>query len=352
MSPDFTDATIEKIIVHKIGNKYQEEDMVLSKHDIELKDELMYDLLSKYFLSPFKKSEEYFQFDHPTNIELNEVYHYAQTLFNSQLEFYNQSVNLAKLLYECTQHPNIKSGEFYVVYFSDCKVGGEYADAIGLFKSENKETFLKVYENSQENLEVDYTQGININKLDKGCLIFDQKKGEGYKICVVDTAKGSDDVAKYWKYHFLGIKPMEDQYYHTSNYLDMCKNFVTDVFNDENEVEKSDQLLMLDRSITYFKENDSFNVQNFENQVLETPEVIDAFREYKEDFSDKNEVPTYDEFDISDSAIKGQQKFFKSVIKLDKKFHVYVHGGHHLMEKGYDEDRKMKYYKLFYEKES
>ena len=41
-------------------------------------------------------------------------------------------------------HPQIKSGEFYVVYFSDCRFGGKPTDALGLFKSETRDTFLDV----------------------------------------------------------------------------------------------------------------------------------------------------------------------------------------------------------------
>lgn len=41
-------------------------------------------------------------------------------------------------------HPQIKSEECYVVYFSDCRFGGKPTDALGLFKSETRNTFLDV----------------------------------------------------------------------------------------------------------------------------------------------------------------------------------------------------------------
>ena len=41
----------------------------------------------------------------------------------------------------------------------------------------------------------------------------------------------------------------------------------------------------------------------------------------------------------------------RSVIKLDKNFHIYVHGGEQLIEQEYDEERGMKYYKLYYREE-
>ena len=54
---DFKGAAIEKIIVHKVGNRYQDEELLISKREINLADELLLDLLKKYFLKPFKESE-------------------------------------------------------------------------------------------------------------------------------------------------------------------------------------------------------------------------------------------------------------------------------------------------------
>ena len=42
----------------------------------------------------------------------------------------------------------------------------------------------------------------------------------------------------------------------------------------------------------------------------------------------------------------------KSVIKLDKNFHIYVHGESNMSEKGYDQARQLNYYKLFFREES
>jgi hypothetical protein len=57
------------------------------------------------------------------------------------------------------------------------------------------------------------------------------------------------------------------------------------------------------------------------------------------------------EFDISTSAVKRQSKVFKNVLKLDRNFHIYIHGDRELIEKGVDPDGR-KYYKIFYKEES
>jgi hypothetical protein len=42
----------------------------------------------------------------------------------------------------------------------------------------------------------------------------------------------------------------------------------------------------------------------------------------------------------------------RSVIKLDKNFHIYVHGGEKMIQKGYDPETGMQYYQIFFNEES
>lgn len=78
---------------------------------------------------------------------------------------------------------------------------GEDHRAIGFFKSENKEAYLKVYPNTG-GFQVDYEQeAININKLDKGVVIVNVDQEEGYKVLVVDQTNQSEAV--YWKDDFF-----------------------------------------------------------------------------------------------------------------------------------------------------
>lgn len=347
---DFNDVSLETLVIHEVGNPTHEEDLRVSKKPVEIEDELILELLHKYFLKPFK-GENFFRFQHETSLDFNEVYHYAKAIFADPEACYLQSINIARHLFKESSHPNIKSGELYTIYFKDIKVNGDYVDAIGLFKSENKETYLKVYEENNV-YNVDQQTGVNINKLDKGCLIFDLDQEEGYRVCMVDSTKKSSEIANYWQHDFLGLKPREDNFFHTKTVLDLCKGFCDDVFTPDNEVAKTDQLMLMDRSISYFQKHEEFNVKQFEDEVIVDPGVIETFNNYKEGFLEQRDIQTYDEFDISEPAVKGQKKFFKSVLKLDKKFHVYIHGGHDYIESGFDEERNMRYYKLFFMKES
>lgn len=54
-----------------------------------------------------------------------------------------------------------------------------------------------------------------------------------------------------------------------------------------------------------------------------------------------NNMELPNEFTVSDYAVKDEKKYFKHVLKLDKNFHVYIHGEKKYIRKGYDPDRDM-----------
>ena len=141
--------SVQNICLHFSGNKSLEDGLILSDNTftVSINNDLNHILLS-YFLAPFI-SEEFCQFYHESDLALNEVYTYVSKIFDNQEGLYEQSVNLAKHLYEQSTHPKIKGGEFYTVYFKDCILDGETLDAVGLFKTENKDTFLKVLHESR-----------------------------------------------------------------------------------------------------------------------------------------------------------------------------------------------------------
>ena len=347
MASVFLETNIRNFSLHKVGNKVIDEGYSLSKKSFYVEKDLK-DLLTHYFVTPFK-SNEYYILHHDTDLNLNEVFVYVSKIFDNPELLHEQSVNLAKHLYEQSTHPKIKSGEFYTVYFKDCIVDGTTTDAIGLFKSENKDTFLKVYPQG-DGFEIESEKGVNINKLDKGCLIFNIEKENGYVVSVVDnTNKGAE--AQYWKDDFLHVKPRKDEYYNTQNVLSLCKNFVTEELSQQTDISKADQVDFLNKSVEYFKKNENFNMKDFANEVIGKPEVIDTFNQYKSDYELARELAILENFSISESAVKKQARSIKSVIKLDKNFHIYVHGDKELIEQGTEEDGR-KFYKIYYREES
>lgn len=345
---NFEEIIIDEVIVHHIGSNPDEEGVQMSDGPIALNDDLTRSLLMKYFLAPFKPGE-LFHLTHNEDINLNVVYAIVSNIFDDPAVFTEQSKELAQHLYSESAHPKIKTGELYVTKFSNCFIEGETVDAIGLFKSESKETFLKV-KSSGNNFTVGYDDGINVNKLDKGCLIFNLENEKGFLVAIVDNInKGAE--AQYWRDSFLRVKPRKDEYQQTKSYLDLCKTFVLEQVPKEFETTKADQADFLNKSANYFKKNEEFAFDEFANQVIKQPEVIESFKEYKKQYETTNEIEIDDEFSISAPAVKKQGKVFKSVIKLDKNFHIYVHGNREYIVKGFDEKTGMHYYQLFFKEE-
>lgn len=347
----FSEASLAELSIHRIGNKSEDEFYVLSEQSLLIEDEQLKNLLLQYFLGPYSKVNEIYRFFHPNeDLNLNEVYHFAESIFEKGESFHDNSQQLAKYLYEISNHPKIKSGELYVAYFENVQIEGELHDAIGIFKSENKETYLKVYpENS--GFKVSYEQeAINISKLDKGCLIINTEKDQGYKIAVIDQTNRSAE-AVYWKDEFLKLRIRNDNYHQTSNVLGVYKNFVTQKLDEDFEISKADKIDLLNRSIKYFKEKDSFDLDEFSTEVIANAEGIESFKNYKKSYEEEFDTAIPDSFDISDAAVKKQARDYKSVLKLDKNFHIYIHGNKELIEKGFDDDRSMNYYKVYFREE-
>ena len=341
----YLDSIIENCSLHLVGNKVADNGLYLSNTLLKLEDELK-NTLANYFINSFI-SEEYYQLYHDSGIEYNVVYGAVSQIFDNPETLYDQSVNLAKHLYDQSTHPKIKGGEFYTVYFKDCIVDGDTVDAVGLFKSENKDTFLKVLrENGNFNLESE--QGINIKKLDKGCLVFNKERENGYVVAVVDnTNKGIE--AQYWIDDFLHIRQRKDEYANTQNVMAMAKSFVTKELPKEFEVSKADQIDLLNKSLKFFKEKDTFDIEDFANEVIEQPEVIESFHNFKRNYESENDIVIDDTFAISNYAFKKQQRSYKRIINLDKKIQIIINGNRQNVEQG--EDERGKYYKVYYSEE-
>ena len=104
---NFEDINLDRIVVHSVGNKHLEEDLKLSKSEVNIDDDDVSDILLQYFLTAFNK-EEFYNFQHDSSLNMNEVYSYASEYFENNDNFYDQSTNIAVHLYEKSNHPNIR----------------------------------------------------------------------------------------------------------------------------------------------------------------------------------------------------------------------------------------------------
>ena len=343
-------AQIESLSIHRVGNKSRNENIFLSGEPFHLNDEIA-PLIKEYFLKSFREKEEnYFQFTHETDLEFNELYNFANQIFDAPDSIHEVSKKITTLLFEQSSHPHIKSGEVYVVYFENMLLDNEKVSAIGIFKSELKHDFLQFQEKGTL-LEMVIQQGINLNKMDKGALIFNKNRAEGYKILSVDSNKYD---TKYWLENFLGVDILADENFYTKKYLKFCQNFAKDVVLPAED--KKEEVMFMNRSVDYFAKNDSFEETNFLNSVIDNPALIPEFNNYKIEKAPKYKIEDLTEFPIANAAVTSARKSIKNTINLDTNIQIKLdfinpESAQKFVEKGWDEEKQMYYYLVYFNKE-
>lgn len=337
------ESEIKELIIHYVGNKSKDESLQLSTTCVVL-DDLVTNLLTKYFLSPFIFNESY-SFTHDLGLNYNGVYSELKRFFNKELSFYDFSRMMAMHLYESSVHPNIKAGEFYIVYFDNCIIDNKTVEGVGFFKSENRETYLKIY-TSGDSFDVQPESGISIKGLDKGCIVLNINHENGFVSYVVDKTNKSSE-AKYWTNDFLGLKRNNDSFVQTQNAVAMCKSFISQMPDD---VAKSDKAAMMNRVIEGMK-SENVVLENLAAHAFGQDVAASCFKAFKEDYEATHDVRFDESFQSKPEAIKRRATGSMTTIKLDKNFDVNIHGGEQFIERGYDDEKGMRYYKLYFNEE-
>ncbi|MET1260015.1 nucleoid-associated protein [Flagellimonas sp. DF-77] len=343
-------AQIENLSLHRVGNRHRNEPIFLSQEKVRMNDELSA-ILKEYFFKPFREKEEnYYHFNHEVEVEFNEIYKLTDAAFTGSEDFHALSTQIAKHLHDQSNHPHIKNGEIYVAAISGILLDNEKVEALGIFKSELKHDFLE-FKQAPGHLEIDIRQGVNINKLDKGCLVFNTHKEGGYKVLSVDSNRYD---AKYWLEDFLGLQALTDENFYTKNYLKFCQGFAKDVVLPAED--KQQEVLFMNRAVNHFAKNDAFEETNFLNEVIENPELIPEFKHYKVEKGPKYSIEDVSNFDIANKAVSVARKKMKNVISLDTNIQIKMDfinpdSAGKFVEKGWDEERQMYYYLVYFNKE-
>jgi hypothetical protein len=333
-----------------VGNKSRNEAIFISDEPYQLNDEIM-PLLKEFFFKSFREKEEnYFQFAHDVDLEYNDMFNLASEIFTNPSDFHEVSKKITKHLFEQSNHPHIKNGEVYISYLTNVSIDNTVVDAIGVFKSEIKTDFLQ-FEEKEKNLEMILQQGINLNKLDKGCLIFNHKKEEGYKILTVDSNRYD---ARYWLEHFLSVDAFQDENFYTKKYLKFCQSFAKDVVLPAED--KKEEVMFMNRAVNHFAKNDEFEETKFLNEVLDNPDLIPEFKNYKVDKGEKFSIEDITTFPIANAAVSDARKSIKNVINLDTNIQIKLdfinpESAEKFVEKGWDEEKQMYYYLVYFNKE-
>ena len=112
---------------------------------------------------------------------------------------------------------------------------------------------------------------------------------------------------------------------------------------------KADKAIMMNKAIETLKSSEELDFSSFVNQAFgeKMKGQIDAF---KEDY-ELSQTKLPDTILPSKAAVKKQATTKITTIKLDKNFDINIHGGEQYIVRGYDEERKMYYYQLFFKDE-
>jgi len=336
---------IDKIALHRVGNKSKNEVLELSEQILPLSEEIK-EVFERYFSGGFR-TDQLYRFHHDSGLQYHALYKLVADLFNSEIEFHAGSVKIASMLFEAGNHPNIKPGDLYIANLKGANLEGKQVSAIGIFKAESKDTVLQI-KRQDGRFQVDTAVGTSIQKLDKACIIFNSESADGYVLAITDATNRGQD-ARYWTDVFLQARPRNDAYSKTENNLQICKEFILNELPKNFDVPKLEQVALMKRSMEYFKEADDFSLEDFGMKII-GPDAAPHFKSFREDYAHERDMELEDTFAISAQAVKKQSKVFKSILKLDKNFHVYIHGDRSLIEQGRDDDGR-KYYKIYYNEE-
>lgn len=336
---------VDEMFVHLVGNKGLDEGCIFSDEAYPLDDDVK-NVLEEYFFSPFKENV-YYKLMHEADIRLNEMYTYAHSFFTKDIELKELSTFVAKHLHNQSEHPKIKKGEVYICHLRGLRFEDQQVDGIGIFKSESRDTFLK-YEGND--LQFSVEEGIHIKKLDKGAIILNVEEEDGYRVMMVDA---NSQEARFWREDFLSVEDICDDRFHTLSQIQLCKDFGKEVLAVED---KKEQAAFLDRSLSYLKSNENFEEETFIEKVLDNDHKKEQFTAYSKKYDEERGIERPQEFQLTEQAVKKAQTQLKNVIKLDIPIEIRLKNdprdpADQYLEKGFDDEIGMHYFKVYFNKE-
>ncbi|NNE92579.1 MAG: hypothetical protein HKN23_13110, partial [Verrucomicrobiales bacterium] len=212
LSVIFTEARLSGMALAKIGNPLRKEPLQTSKTLCQFQEEDA-DLLTHCFLKPFRSLELHELVDP----ESNELFKYTSEVFDDTASLVDKSALISRHLYANSNHPNIKSGDLCVALLDGILVNGEFTQAICIVKSESKVPFLQVALVDGD-LQLKTQQGIYPDKIDKGCLILNHGRADGFAVYLFDKSGNT----QFWNREFVNAQPTRNDDYLTRRYSELC----------------------------------------------------------------------------------------------------------------------------------
>lgn len=352
----FTSAAATRLVLAKVGHPQRNEPLQTSKQVLAVAEDDQ-ETLTALFLKPFKNLSGY-RFSHHASLEQHEMNACAKAIFESNDNLLEKGCEIAKRLYAKSSHPNIKSGDLCIAWVDDIQINDETVRGICILKSESVVPFLSISDRDGD-LRLRTEQGINPEKIDKGCLILDHHASKGYYVLTFDRS-GTD--SRFWVRDFLGVVPITDSPFLTNKYADMAVAFVKQEEKEKLENASDDSSPPWEtghaarEALAYFEGKEKFSLQEFEEQVLRTPEAVSKFKQHRAKMEEEQGQSFEDEFDISKKHLGKAKRRTAMVMKLDSGVEIHIKPAtatapEPVMERGFDDQKGMKFIKVFFHKD-
>jgi hypothetical protein len=248
---------------------------------------------------------------------------------------------MATYLYDQSVHPNIRSGELYVLLL-ECGYKKNAVEAIAILKSEKKDPFLAT-DNDGREISVRTIYGTGMKGLDKGCLILNVDRENGYVVGTVDNTNNGSD-AQYWTDSFLHVTDCDDDYHQTVKLMDMCKGFV----KQQDGISDIDRAVAAKKTADVFALGETIQMDALADMICQDDKQKREFAAYREAFEKQN-GGFADEVNVVKKAAIRKPVTKMTTLKLGADFEVKVLNPEAKIEGGVDKKSGKKYYTLYYE---
>lgn len=331
---EVSESKLTGYIVHGI-----EEDLIVGDEVFTQPEVMLEAAFTQLAFSKVNFDQQY-EFFHETDVELNEVYTYAQAILADDAQFFEQSKHIATHLHSVSNHPNIKNGSLFIGLFDNCLMGDETKKVLAIVKIDEKEIFLDV-KSEQDKMIVNGIDGINVKKINNAAVIVDMGLDEAPAVFMRTRRK--EDIV-YWQERFLKIKVADEHYENTNLALQEMRKYIL----KEEAYSNPEKLNYLNKTLEYFRSEEEFQVDHYIEEVFEKPEEVQRDVII-------NTVKPYETI-ISESAIEKVENSYKRKIKLDDHIEIVVNvrdieAVDQLIETGRDEETGRNFYKIYFEEE-
>lgn len=342
-------ALIAKITLQRVGNKLSQEQNYSTNEILPLAEDEEQQLRS-FFLSSVRSQLDLQKFTHHVSLDYNTVYDSSCKYFKQELNFVEYSNHILNHLFEKSNHPQIKTGELFIVLFDNIQFQDITTEAIGIFKIENKIDYLK-FNYTEEEIDFRISKGVKLQKIDKGCLILNSEEADGLRVLSIDN--NSYD-ANYWKRDFLGLEEVLNDAYQTKHHIQLLSSFSNTLVEDNDTYTQKE---FMSQGIQLFNDNEVITKDLIETELLSPFDVVDSYSNFKNQYHKEHNIDFQEDFNVAPSTLKKEKRKIKNQISLDTKIQIKLdlsdgEAVKEHIEKGFDNERKMHYYKVYFNNET